>query len=165
VTLTPNVSSGSGLTRRTALRKALLVFAGVCIGLLGASAIGGSILESNPLNNRKAQSAITTLQSQTLNDEVTASSSSAASVNAKYAIKVAYFGFQTVQTTGTTEEHLTLPAPVFLQDVLYKIRQEHVVLAAMLPLMSITVNGIPASGNPQLADDSEVDLIPIYAGG
>ena len=84
---------------------------------------------------------------------------------ANYTIKVAYFGFETIQTTGTAEEYLTLPAPVFLQDVLSKIEGEHVVLAAMLPLMGITINGVPTYGNPRLENNSEVDFIPIYAGG
>jgi molybdopterin converting factor small subunit len=82
-----------------------------------------------------------------------------------YTIRIAYFGFLTVQTTGTEEEYLTLPAPVFLQDVLSKIGEEHVVLAAMLPTMAIMVNGITADGNPQLSNNSEVDIVPTFAGG
>ena len=82
-----------------------------------------------------------------------------------YTIKVAYFGFSTVQTTGVNEEYFTLPAPVSLQDVLSQIKEKHVVFTAMLPLMAINVNGITADGNPQLSNNSEIDFIPTLAGG
>lgn len=169
-----NNPSGSGTTRREALRKILLISAATGLTLLGASEITGSISKAKTQGSPKATQTETTVTQKIVDStETTAPLSEATSSDTSgllgaisdYTIKVVYFGFQTVQTTGTTEEYLTLQAPVFLQDVLSRIKQEHVVLAAMLPIMAITINGIPADGNPQLANNSEVDLIPLYAGG
>ena len=93
------------------------------------------------------------------------SSASKAKPQNFYTIKIVYFGFETVQTTGVNEEYLTLPTPVFLEDALSQVKEKHVVLAAMLPTMAISINGIPANGNPQLSNNSEIDFIPTFAGG
>src|SRR5271157_2474324 len=92
-------------------------------------------------------------------------SSAAKAKPQNYTIKVGYFGFETIQTTGVNEEYLTLPAPVFLQDALRQIKDKHVVFATMLPIMAISIDGIPANGNPQLSNNSEIDFIPTFAGG
>ena len=70
-----------------------------------------------------------------------------------------------VQSTGTKQEYIVFPAPVFLNDILARIKQEHVVLVPMLSTMAIVINGTPAEGNPKLANNDEIDLIPTYAGG
>ena len=67
--------------------------------------------------------------------------------------------------TGIKEEYLKLQSPVHLDDVLSYVKQEHVVLAPMLPVMQIVVNGVPTQDNPLLQNKTEIDLIPIYAGG
>jgi len=162
------------MTRREALRKMLLISVATCFTLFGAFEIISSISKAQSHDSPKAtQTRTTAVESQTVSSSGTISSSTAAITSdspalvgapADYAIKVVYFGM-TVQTTGTKEEYLTLPAPVFLQDVLSQIREEHVVLAAMLPTMAIVINGTPADGNPQLANNSEVDFIPTFAGG
>jgi hypothetical protein len=167
---------GSGATRREALRKMLVISAATCVVLFGGFELFNSISKSKSQANPKAKQNVTTAdQSHKVSSTSSASSSSTVAVtnespafvtgSTNYTIKVAYFGFETIQTTGIAEEYLTLPAPVFLQDVLSKIEGEHVVLAAMLPLMGITINGLPTYGNPQLENNSEVDFIPIYAGG
>jgi len=156
------VSPGFGATRRDALKKILLVSVASCAALLGTFEIVGSSSKVKSQNDRVTEQTETS-QSQTSVSSNTTSDPATAPIN--YTIKVAYFGFQTVQTTGTSEEYLTLPAPVFLQDVLEKIKEEHIVLAAMLPIMAVTINGVSAEGNPQLSNNSEVDIIPIYAGG
>ena len=83
----------------------------------------------------------------------------------RYTIKVAYFGFLTVQITGVNEEYFTLPAPVSLKEIISQIKEKHAVFATMLPLMAISVNGITVVGNPQLSNNSEIDFIPTLAGG
>ena len=69
------------------------------------------------------------------------------------------------QITGTKKEYLTLESPVYLDNVSTQMEQEHAVLVTMLPLMQIVVNGVQAQDNPMLQDKTEVDSIPIYAGG
>ena len=70
-----------------------------------------------------------------------------------------------IQMTGTKEEYFTLPSPVHLDNVLTQIRRDHVVFATMLPTVQIVVNGVPTQDNPPILDKTEVDLIPVYAGG
>ena len=160
----PNIA---GPTRREALRKMLLVSVGIGSTLVGASAIMeiSSRVRSRS-NSKQTQTKIQGVQSQTVSSPIiTQSSTSIAPEPSNYTIKVAYFGFLTEQITGTSEDYLTLPTPVHLQDVLTRIGQEHPVLTTMLPTMSVVVNGIAESGNPQLTNDTEVDLVPTFAGG
>ena len=155
------MSNIAGATRRESLRKILLVSVGIGSALVGVFAM----LEPHN-NSKQRQTEIQGVQSQTISSQiVTQSSTSIAPEPSNYDIKVAYFGFLTEQITGTSEEYLTLPTPVHLQDVLTQIGQEHPVLTAMLPTMSVVVNGIAESGNPQLTNDTEVDLVPTFAGG
>ena len=79
-------------------------------------------------------------------------------------IKVVYLGMSTLMN-GTKQEYLTLASPAHLSDVLSQIKQEHANLATMLPAMQIVVNGVPTQDNPLLPDNTEVDLIALYAGG
>lgn len=164
--------STSGKTRREALLQILLISAGTCTAFFGASKIIYLIPKPKAQDSQKGTQVVTTApQGQTPGNNTIASISSTLTsgtptlANTTITIKVAYFGFQTVQTTGVSEEYLTLTAPAFLQDVLSKVREEHPVLGPMIPIMAITINGIPEYGNPQLANNSEVDFIPMYAGG
>ena len=70
-----------------------------------------------------------------------------------------------IQKTGTKEEYFKLPSPVYLNDLISQVKQEHAVFATMLPTMQIVVNGVPTQENPRLPDNTEVDFIPVYAGG
>ena len=67
--------------------------------------------------------------------------------------------------TGTKEEYFKLPSPVYLDDLISRIKQMHAVFVTMLPTMQIVVHGVPTQENPQLPDNTEVDFIPVYAGG
>ena len=136
-----------------------------CFGVLAIFLIALVSFRPAPIITQTIRSLRSSTTSSSSTAGINSDSTALGSALPDYTIKVAYFGFQTVQTTGTTEEYLTLPAPVFLQDVLSRIKEEHVVLAAMLPIMSKVINGIPATGNPQLANNSEIDLIPLFAGG
>ncbi len=130
------------------MKTLLLIFGGVCLAALG----GSELLASS---SSKKSSASRDTGSRTGGQVVQLTS---------ITIKVVYFGMST-QITGTKEEYLTLESPVYLDNVLTQIKQEHAVLVTMLPLMQIVVNGVPAQDNPMLQDKTEVDLIPIYAGG
>jgi molybdopterin converting factor small subunit len=167
-------TSGLEATRREALKKMLLVSAGICAGLLGASGFLAAFQHGIQQSRQGSVRAGTDAQSQPTSNVSTISSTSTSAISksqfdggaaAEYTINVKYFGFTMTQITGTSQEYLVLPAPVLLQDVIAQIEKEHVVLTPMLPLMAIIVNGMPADGNPQLANNSEVDLIPAYAGG
>jgi len=67
--------------------------------------------------------------------------------------------------TGTKQESFTIPSPVYLEDLLSRVKQEHAVFAVMLPTMQIVVDGVPTQENLQLEDETEVDFIPLYTGG
>jgi|SRR5579862_3990204 len=79
-------------------------------------------------------------------------------------IKVVYVGMST-KMSGIKEEYLVLPSTAHLDDALAQLKQEHSVLSAMLPAMQIVVNGVPTQSNPILQDQTEIDMIPIFAGG
>jgi molybdopterin converting factor small subunit len=135
-------------TRRRSLKTLLLIFGSVCLATLGGSELlaSSSSKKSSPSRDTGSSTGGQVVQP------------------ASVAIKVVYFGMS-IQITGTKEEYLTLESPVYLDNVLTQIKREHAVLVTMLPLMQIVVNGVPAQDNPQLQDKTEVDLIPIYAGG
>ena len=80
--------------------------------------------------------------------------------------KVVYFGMS-IQMTGIKEEYFTIQTPARLQGLLSQIEARHEVFAAMLPTMQILVDGNPFTfqDNPLLQDKTEVDFIPVYAGG
>ncbi|MDG6996309.1 MAG: MoaD/ThiS family protein [Nitrososphaerota archaeon] len=137
--------STDNVERRVAIKKIALVGAGVA-----AFAFGG--LELLQLLGRKTT------------PKTVALSNTAPTSESLLTIKVAYFGMAT-QSTGTSVEYLNLPAPAHLQDLLSELKQRHVVLVVMLPNMQILINGIPAEGNPELQDHSEIDFIPLFAGG
>jgi len=160
----------STITRRQTLKRFLLVSAGVCAAAVGASGILSCIGKKTSHDTSKISQ--TGIEAGQANDQVVVLANSSTSTDSpsqespeSCSIKVAYFGFLTVQVTGVSEEYLTLPAPVHLQDVLSQICTEHPVLTTMLVMMAITVNGITVSGNPELANETEVDLLPTYAGG
>ena len=160
----PTTSSES--TRREVIRNILLVFAGACFALLGASRLIASkspdVSNADPLQTQsKSQTNYTRtgITSTGTND-----SKSAVNSGAYYTIKVVYFGMS-IQTIGIKQEYLVLPSPVFLYDILARIKQKHAALSAMIPSMQIIVDGIPAENNLQLQDNDEVDLIPIFSGG
>jgi molybdopterin converting factor small subunit len=79
-------------------------------------------------------------------------------------VKVVYLAMST-QTSGIKQEYFTLPSPAYLDNVLTQIKEAHPSFAAMLPSMQIVVNGVPTQDNPLLSNNSEVDFIPVYAGG
>ena len=136
-------------SRRNALKSLLLISGGLCIAALG----GSSLLGVSSTKEGLQKSVDTNSGSKEQVDHSTS-----------VTIKVVYFGMST-QMTGTKEEYFTLPSPVHLDDVLAQIKQDHIVLATMLPTMQIVVDGVPTQDNPAIQDKTEVDLIPVYAGG
>jgi hypothetical protein len=79
-------------------------------------------------------------------------------------IKIVYLGMSS-QTGGIKQEYLAFASPVYLNDVLTKIKEEHTNFSLMISRMQIVVNGVPTQDNPKLSDNTEVDLIPVYPGG
>jgi len=140
------IPSESPPSRRSVLKSLLLISGGICV-----AALGGSSLLGVSSNKEGSQKSVNTNSRN--NDQFTS-----------ITIKVVYFGMST-QMTGTKEEYFTLTSPVYLNDILARIKQDHVVLAPMLSIMQIVVNGVPTQDNPLLQDKTEVDLIPVYAGG
>ena len=160
-------------SRRSVLGKMLVVSAGVCFAALGAFSLFDLTTAESLGESQASHSSTATVGDQEplgSGSSVPQSSSTTITANNKEnadlaTIEVAYFGFTMVQFTGTSKEYLKLASPIYLQDVLTQVEKKHIALAPMLPLMSIVVNGTPVTGNPQLANNSEVDLIPSYAGG
>ncbi len=79
-------------------------------------------------------------------------------------IKIVYLGMSS-QTGGIKQEYFTFASPVYLNDVLAKIKEEHTNFSLMISRMQVVVNGVPTQDNPKLSDNTEVDLIPVYPGG
>jgi len=79
-------------------------------------------------------------------------------------VRVVYFGMPLV-ATGTKKEEFTLGNPAYLSDLKAALVASHPGLKSMLPSMIYLVDGVSASGNPQLQDDVEVDILAQAAGG
>ena len=139
--------STDSVERRTAIKKIALVGAGVAV-----FAFGGLGLLQLP-GGKSTPKTVASSNTPTTNSSPPLDT-----------IKVAYFGMAT-QSTGTSVEYLNLPSPVHLENVISVLKEKHVVLVAMLPSMQILINGTPAEGNPELEDHSEIDFIPVFAGG
>ena len=155
---------GDKLTRRAALKGIFLASAGA-LALLTAIDVFGYFKKPSPSvqtsrispTNPERVNATVVLRSASTIDSRT-------NISDPVTIKVVYFGMSD-QMTGTKEEYFTLQTPAFLQDLISLIEQRHVVFATMLPTMQIVVDGVPTQDNPQLQSKTEVDFIPLYAGG
>lgn len=55
--------------------------------------------------------------------------------------------------------------PAKLSDLQSALVELHPALAKMLPTMLILVDGVSVTGNPELNDNSEVDIMVIAVGG
>jgi molybdopterin converting factor small subunit len=143
----------------------------------GAAFLGGSILTTSLLKRSAPSRGLSkespSLQSEDILNNTKAlvvspnpsvNASSTPSVPKLDTIKVRYFGMS-VQSTGTSNEYFVMSAPVLLQEVINEIEKRHPVISAMLPTMQILVNGNPADSSTNITDGSEIDLIPIFAGG
>lgn len=138
------------------VKKIVFVSAGVSLGLIFAfRMLEGTLKSSSQIGRGSVTTELApAVTSQTLRGGAT-----------EYTVSVRYHGFVMTQITGESQEYLTLPTPVFLQDVMSKIGKIHIALAPMLPQMSVVINGIPIANNVQLTDNAQIDLIPLYAGG
>ncbi len=79
-------------------------------------------------------------------------------------VRVAYFGMP-LPLTGTNRETVELSAPARLSALEAKLVSLHPGLEGMFPLMLPEVNGAQATGDPQVYNDSEVDVLSYVTGG
>jgi molybdopterin converting factor small subunit len=157
-------------SRREALKGIALLSLGAVVAFVGGSELVNLSLRRSNIGKRdskksqsqQSDSSNTAISSSPL--PVAGSSSSTSAASNLETIKVGYFGMS-VQTIGISREYFIMPAPVHLEDLLDEIDKRHPVISAMLPSMQILVNGVPADSSTELTDASEVDLIPIFAGG
>jgi len=86
--------------------------------------------------------------------------------SASLKVKVTYFQMPLlVGGTSLAEEYFTLPSPAYLRDLLSSVQEAHPPFGAMLPTMTILVDGTASPPSTPLKDGDEVDFIPAYAGG
>ncbi|HYC26990.1 MAG TPA: hypothetical protein VEB67_03090, partial [Nitrososphaerales archaeon] len=79
-------------------------------------------------------------------------------------VRVAYFGMPP-SVTGVKKETLGLMSPAVLSDLKAELTVLHPKIAPMLSSMLFLVDGVSATGNPELPDDVEVDVLATFAGG
>ena len=158
------VKKSEKLTRREALTGIFLVSAGALVLLTASDVLG--YFKRSALSVQTSRISPATPESVNTTVIATSASSITSQTNtlSPVTIKVVYFGMSD-QMTGTKEEYFTLQTPAFLLDLVSQIKQKHAVFATMLPTMQIVIDGVPAQGNPQLQNKTEVDFIPLFAGG
>ena len=79
-------------------------------------------------------------------------------------VRVVYFGMP-LTVTGTKKETVVLPAPAYLSDLKNALVKLHPGLETMFQSMLFLVDGVSANGNPQLANNWEVDILALGVGG
>jgi len=77
---------------------------------------------------------------------------------------VVYFGMP-LASTGTKKETFMMGNPAYLSDLKAALVSSHPNLKPMLPSMIFLVDGVSATGNPQLQNNVEVDILAQAAGG
>ena len=82
----------------------------------------------------------------------------------KVGVRVVYFGMP-LTVTGTKKETVSLASPAHLSDLENAIAKMHPELVSMLPTMLILVDGMTTTGNPQLEENDEVDILASGVGG
>jgi len=84
--------------------------------------------------------------------------------SAEISVRVVYFGMP-LAATGTKKETVELTSPAYLSDLKNELVQMHPGLGNMLSSMLFLVDGVSATGNPQLEDNYEVDILALGVGG
>jgi hypothetical protein len=67
--------------------------------------------------------------------------------------------------TGIKKETVELAYPAYLSNLKNALVELHPDLKGMFPSMLLLINGVSATGNPQLESNSEVDILAFAAGG
>ena len=141
-----------------ARRAAIIKMVGGALGLVAFVAAGYGLSKSAGSSPGQSTSkAATTLSTAS---DVSAQSSGQSGTT----VRVVYFGMP-LAITGTKKEVFTLGNPAYLSDLKAAIVVSHPGLKSMLPSMIYLVDGVSASGNPQLQNDVEVDILAQAAGG
>ncbi|MGO9644922.1 MAG: MoaD/ThiS family protein [Candidatus Bathyarchaeia archaeon] len=79
-------------------------------------------------------------------------------------IRVLYFG-QARELSGTLEEFLSLPSPLYLDQAFSAIVRAHPQLEGIRHSLSVLVNGRSVADKIELKDGDRVALMPPVAGG
>ena len=67
--------------------------------------------------------------------------------------------------TGVKKEMVQLESPAFLSGLKSALAELHPDLKSMLPSMLFLVDGVSATGNVQLENNVEVDVLSLSTGG
>ena len=102
-------------------------------------------------------------------DTVTTSSASSqppvqSAAPSEIGVRVVYFGMP-LAATGVKKETVELDSPAFLSNLQGALTELHPSLKSMLPSMVFLVDGVSATGDVQLENDVEVDILAVMAGG
>ena len=141
-----------------ARRAAIIKIVGGALGLVAFVAAGYGL--SRVGSSSHGQSAPNVASTLSTASEVSVKAGSQSGTT----VRVVYFGMP-LAATGTKKEVFTLGNPAYLSDLKAAIVVSHPGLKSMLPSMIYLVDGVSASGNPQLQNDVEVDILAQAAGG
>jgi len=79
-------------------------------------------------------------------------------------VRVLYFG-QARELSGTPEEFLSLPSPLYLDQAFSAIARVHPKLEGIRHIVTVLVNGRSVADKIELNDGDRVALMPPVAGG
>ncbi len=145
----PNVEK---MSRRRMLKSAVVLSA------VGAGVILGfdALVTAAPSSASGAESTSTApLQAS--------SSSGTSATGTSIRVKVVYLRMP--QTFSITEEYFVLQSPAYYRDLLSEVVDEHPFISAMIPTMTVLVDGYFGQQGTPLKDGDEVDFVPYMAGG
>ena len=69
------------------------------------------------------------------------------------------------EAAGVEEEHVELPGPLPVSELLERLRSRHDGLERVLPSCSFLLDARAAAGDAVVADGAVLDVLPPFAGG
>ena len=141
-------------------RKAIQIFLFGSVGLL-AAATGMYALSKprSPLNSVSETTLPSSLSTSSATSEMLAQP-----LSTEVSVRVVYFGMP-LAVTGVKKEMVQLESPAFLSGLKSALAELHPDLKSMLPSMLFLVDGVSATGNVQLENNVEVDVLSLSTGG
>jgi len=150
----PEAEKERKVSRRLLLKSAILF-----------SAVGAGMVLGVEALVTAAPSASTTSGEASASEALLQASPSGGSVAPGTPVRVKVVYLRMPQTFSITEEYFVLQSPARYRDLLSEVVEEHPFISAMVPTMTVLIDGYFGQPTTPLKDGDEVDFVPYMAGG